>query len=160
MCGIAGVVWSDKDRRSPHGLIQKMTDAIRHRGPDGEGFEERPGVSLGHRRLAIIDLAGGKQPMTNEDGSVWVTFNGEIYNFHELHDDLVAKGHQFKTKSDTETLVHLYEELGERMFAKLRGMFTFAIWDDKKKKLLFARDPYGKKPLVYWKDAEGLRFAS
>jgi asparagine synthase (glutamine-hydrolysing) len=160
MCGIAGVVWNDRDRRTTPGLIQRMTDAIAHRGPDGEGHEERPGMSFGHRRLAIIDLAGGRQPMCNEDGSVWVTFNGEIYNFQELHADLVAKGHTFRTKSDTETLVHLYEELGERMLAKLRGMFAFAIWDEKRRKLLVARDFYGKKPLVYWQNADGFRFAS
>src|SRR6187200_1924445 len=152
MCGIAGVVWSDNERRTTPGLIQRMTDAIAHRGLDGDGHEERPGMSFGHRRLAIIDLAGGRQPMCNEDGSVWVTFNGEIYNFQQLHADLVAKGHQFRTRSDTETLVHLYEELGERMFSRLRGMFSLAIWDEMRQRTLIARDPYGKKPLVYWQN--------
>lgn len=137
-----------------------MSGRMEHRGPDGDGHYERPGVSLGHRRLSIIDLAGGSQPLANEDESVWVTFNGEVYNFHELTDLLQSKGHVFKTRSDTEVLVHLYEEFGPEMVTRLRGMFAFAIWDAKSRTLFLARDRLGQKPLVYWKSAEGFHFAS
>lgn len=160
MCGICGIVWDDAQRPSPSGLLQRMTDRLEHRGPDGSGYFEQPGVSLGHRRLSIIDLAGGTQPLANEDETVWVTFNGEIYNFHELTDLLQAKGHVFKTRSDTEVLVHLYEEYGPEMVTRLRGMFAFAIWDAKDRTLLLARDRLGQKPLVYWHNASGLHFAS
>src|SRR5258708_2474871 len=130
MCGIAVVAWADGIRRSTPGLIQLMTTRLAHRGPDGFGYEERPGASLGHRRLAIIDLEGGKQPLSNETGDVWATFNGEIYNFQELQRDLEKKGHRFRTRCDTEVLVHLYEECGPAMLDSLRGMFAFAIWDE------------------------------
>lgn len=160
MCGICGIVWNDAQRRTPDGLIEQMNDRMQHRGPDGSGYLNEPGVSLGHRRLSIIDLAGGKQPLANEDETVWVTFNGEIYNFHDLTDDLVSRGHQFRTRSDTEVLVHLYEEYGPEMVQRLRGMFAFAIWDKKTRTLMLARDRLGQKPLVYWQDAEGFRFAS
>lgn len=160
MCGIAGVVWQDSTRPVAPALLEAMTNQLAHRGPDGAGFEYFPGAALGHRRLSIIDLAGGRQPLANEDQTVWVTFNGEIYNFADLTNDLLARGHVFRTRSDTEVLVHLYEEYGAAMVAKLRGMFAFVVWDTRRGVLLLARDRLGKKPLVYWHDHEGLRFAS
>ena len=136
-----------------------MAGQISHRGPDAEGFHTAPGVGLAHRRLSIIDVSGGHQPLSNEDESIWITFNGEIYNFAELHDRLGGR-HQFKTRSDTETIVHLYEELGEECFAELRGMFALAIWDGRRKRLILARDRIGKKPLYYSWDGKRLVFAS
>jgi asparagine synthase (glutamine-hydrolysing) len=137
-----------------------MSNAIIHRGPDGEGAYHAPGVALAHRRLAIIDLAGGSQPLGNEDDSIQVVFNGEIYNYRELRQDLERRGHQFATNSDTETLVHLYEEKGDALVNDLRGMFAFAIWDSRQKRLLLARDRLGIKPLYYRLDRERLLFAS
>jgi asparagine synthase (glutamine-hydrolysing) len=137
-----------------------MCNAIAHRGPDDWGTFVEGGVGLGMRRLSIVDLAGGHQPMSNEDGSVIVVFNGEIYNFPSLHDEIVAKGHRFKTRCDTEALVHLYEEYGEGMVARLRGMFAFAIWDRNRRRLLLARDHFGQKPLFYTERAGQLTFAS
>jgi asparagine synthase (glutamine-hydrolysing) len=137
-----------------------MGEAIAHRGPDGDGQWAAPGVGLVHRRLAIIDLAGGRQPLGNEDGSVQVTFNGEIYNYQGLREELLAKGHQLRTNSDTEVLVHLYEEEGERLVERLRGMFAFAIWDAARRRLLLARDRLGIKPLYVYQDAEKLLFGS
>ena len=148
MCGIAGYVTSDETAdHSP--LLRQMTDAIRHRGPDDDGFFIAPGVGLGVRRLSIVDLPGGHQPIANEDGTVHVVFNGEIYNYVELRADLEKRGHRLTTHSDTETLVHLYEEHGVDMLRFLRGMFAFAIWDARKKMLFLARDRLGKKPLNY-----------
>jgi asparagine synthase (glutamine-hydrolysing) len=141
-------------------VLKAMTDALIHRGPDDEGFYISGEVGLGHRRLSIIDLAAGHQPMTNEDSTVWVVFNGEIYNFIELQRYLESKGHQFKTRSDTEVIVHLYEEVGEECFAKLRGMFAIAIWDGRQKKLILARDRVGKKPLYYHYDGSRVAFGS
>jgi asparagine synthase (glutamine-hydrolysing) len=135
-----------------------MCDRLRHRGPDGEGYYCASGVALGHRRLSIIDVNGGSQPMGNEDGSIQVVFNGEIYNFLELRRDLVEKGHRFLTRSDTEVLVHLYEEVGERLPEYLNGMFAFAIWDSRRKELFLARDRFGKKPLYYANAVAGTRF--
>jgi asparagine synthase (glutamine-hydrolysing) len=138
-----------------------MTRALAHRGPDGEGVEILGPAALGHRRLSIIDLSpAGRQPLSNEDGSVWITFNGEIYNFHELRAFLEAKGHVFRSRTDTECLVHLYEEEGEELVARLRGMFAFAIWDAKRRRLLLARDRAGEKPLHYRDDLDAFRFAS
>lgn len=132
---------------------------MRHRGPDDEGFFSQPGIGLGFRRLSIIDLEGGHQPLSNEDGTVWIAFNGEIYNFQDLNRRYLA-GHRFRTRSDTETIVHLYEELGETCFAELCGMFAIALWDGRKKKLVLARDRIGKKPLFYSWDGRRLIFGS
>ncbi len=126
-----------------------MAQVLVHRGPDGEGFHFDDRIGLAHRRLSIIDLEGGKQPLSNEDGTIWVTFNGEIYNYVELRDQLLQKGHTFKTSSDTEVIVHLYEERGEECFSLLRGMFAIALWDSKRRRLVLGRDRLGKKPLYY-----------
>lgn len=137
-----------------------MCDEIRHRGPDDEGFHVDGQCAIGMRRLSIIDLAGGHQPISNEDGSVWVVFNGEIYDYQDLRRDLIARGHRFTTNSDTETLVHLYEQDGIAGIARLRGMFAFAIWDSNKRRLLVTRDRFGKKPLYYTQTAAGFYFGS
>jgi asparagine synthase (glutamine-hydrolysing) len=137
-----------------------MGRSIAHRGPDAEGFLNEPGLGLVHRRLSIIDLSGGSQPLGNEDGSVQVVFNGEIYNFQEVRRGLEARGHRFRTNSDTEILVHLYEDEGERLVERLRGMFTFALWDRPNRRLLLARDRLGIKPLYVFRDAEKLLFGS
>jgi asparagine synthase (glutamine-hydrolysing) len=158
MCGIAGYVASTAPANQ--GTVQRMCDQIRHRGPDDEGFYADRQCALGMRRLSIIDLAGGHQPISNEDGSIWVVFNGEIYDFQELRRDLIARGHRFATNSDTETLVHLYEDEGVAGITKLRGMFAYAIWDSRKKKLLLARDRFGKKPLYYTQVRQGFYFGS
>lgn len=153
MCGICGIFEPDRDTIIDRGVVKAMADTLDHRGPDDEGFYCGPGIGLGHRRLSIIDLAGGHQPLANEDESIWIVFNGEIYNFQELNQRYLGSGHKFRTRSDTETIVHLYEELGEACFAELRGMFTIALWDARKNKLLLARDRIGKKPLFYsWAD--------
>lgn len=142
--------------------LKPMADAIAHRGPDGEGYfvDEEEGIGLAHRRLAIIDLAGGDQPIGNEDGSIQIVFNGEIYNFQELRQQLIARGHTFQTHSDTETIVHLYEEYGRELVEHLRGMFAFALWDGKRRVLLLARDRLGQKPLYFSFDDERLLFGS
>ena len=141
--------------------LKAMADAIAHRGPDADGFfVDDDGVGLAHRRLSIIDLAGGDQPIGNEDGSIQIVFNGEIYNYQELRSRLESKGHVFRTHSDTETIVHLYEELGRDLVNELRGMFAFALWDSNKRVLLLARDHFGQKPLYYSFDGERLLFGS
>jgi asparagine synthase (glutamine-hydrolysing) len=165
MCGIAGAVWTDAEKAVERGTLQRMIDVLRHRGPDDEGvyvadLHAGAGVALAHRRLAIIDVAGGKQPLSNEDDSVWVVFNGEIYNFRELRRRLEAAGHRFRTQSDTEVLVHLYEDEGPEFLTQLNGMFALAIWDAKRRQLLLARDRLGKKPLVYRHEPGRLLFAS
>jgi len=159
MCGIAGIVALDNRAVSPE-EIRAMCAALAHRGPDDEGFYFRPNVGLGMRRLSIIDLATGQQPISNEDGSVWVVFNGEIYNFQELRADLEARGHRFRTATDTEAIVHLYEERGARCVEELRGMFAFAIWDEQRRQLVLARDRLGIKPLYYTESGGQLVFAS
>ena len=137
-----------------------MCDAIRHRGPDDSGYHVAPGVAIGMRRLSIIDVAGGHQPMTNEDGTIHVVFNGEIYNYQPLRDRLLAGRHRLTTRSDTETLVHLYEDHGTALARELRGMYGFAIWDDRRQRLLVVRDRLGIKPMYYWSTGEGVAFAS
>jgi asparagine synthase (glutamine-hydrolysing) len=158
MCGIAGQLL--RERKVELADIRWMCDRMRHRGPDDEGYHLDGACGLGMRRLSIIDLDNGHQPISNEDGTVWVVFNGEIYNFQELRADLIRAGHRFRTNSDTETLVHLYEEEGTGGIAKLRGMFAYAIWDSKDRSLLLVRDRFGKKPLYYALASPGLYFAS
>lgn len=160
MCGITGVLYSDRHRAADRRILQAMGDAIAHRGPDGEGFFKASNVGLVHRRLAIIDLAGGDQPIANEDESVQVVFNGEIYNYPELRASLESRGHVFRTNSDTEVLVHLYEDHGADLVKHLRGMFAFALWDARKRSLLLARDHLGQKPLFIYRDSEKLLFGS
>ena len=147
MCGIAGFVGARADMQE---ILQKMTDRIAHRGPDGEGHYIDGPVALGHRRLSIIDLEGGRQPMFNEDGSLAVVFNGEIYNFQPLREELIAAGHTFATRCDTEVLLHGYEQWGRELLTRLRGMFTFALWDKNSQTLFCARDHFGIKPLYYY----------
>jgi asparagine synthase (glutamine-hydrolysing) len=160
MCGIAGILYADPNRPVPDERLRAMGDAIAHRGPDGDGYWNEPGVGLVHRRLAIIDLVSGDQPIGNEDGSVQVVFNGEIFNYHELRAALEARGHRLRTQSDTEVLVHLFEDEGERLVERLRGMFAFALWDRANRRLLLARDRLGINPLYVYRDAEKLLFAS
>lgn len=142
------------------GLLQRMADSLRHRGPDGEGFYTALGVGFGFRRLSIIDLETGAQPIANEDHTVIVVGNGEIYNFEELREELIAAGHRFRTRSDIEVVVHLYEQHGTGCLSRLRGMFAFALWDARRHRLLLARDRFGIKPLVYAETPEGLYFGS
>src|SRR3989454_542389 len=159
MCGISGIYRFDGgpiDRE----LLGRMTSVIQHRGPDGAGSYVADGIGLGHRRLSIIDLAGGSQPMTNEDQSLHLIFNGEIYNFVELRDELVQQGHVFKTRSDTEVIVHGYEEWGLECVNRFNGMFAFALWDSKRKRLFLARDHLGVKPLYYVDLSDRFLFAS
>src|SRR5271168_81363 len=158
MCGIAGIVGNDCRLQAQ--TIHAMCEAIVYRGPDDEGIFVKDGVGMGMRRLSIIDLAGGHQPVFNEDRSVWVVFNGEIYNFQELRQELEAHGHHFSTHTDTEVIVHLYEDLGEDCVLKLRGMFAFALYDQTDRRLLLARDRLGKKPLHYALHDGQLFFAS
>ncbi len=181
MCGIAGAAWNESQKTLEPDTLQRMIDVLRHRGPDGEGsycndcavsggedefsgrkMNQSPGcgVALGHRRLAIIDVAGGQQPLSNEDNTVWIVFNGEVYNFRDLRRRLEAAGHRFRTHSDTETIVHLYEEHGVECFKHLNGMFALAIWDARRRQLILARDRLGKKPLVYRREPGRLLFAS
>ncbi len=160
MCGIVGIVHRDAERPVDPTIIRTMCDAIRHRGPDDDGVLVRGPVGLGMRRLSIIDLAGGRQPMTNEDGSKVIVFNGEIYNYRELRPGLLGRGHVLRTHSDTETIVHLYEELGPRAVGRFRGMFAFAVWDADARSLFLARDRFGIKPLYYVTAPWGLAFAS
>ncbi len=182
LCGIVGVYHRKGGVTDPANLI-KMTRKLIHRGPDEEGYflnatelnsnkldapvrligrRSGPGgyVGLGHRRLSIIDLSSGQQPLSNEDGTIWITFNGEIYNYQDLMTQLKERGHRFKTNSDTETILHAYEEWGEKSVQYLRGMFAFGIWDENKQQLFLARDRLGKKPLYFYKTGEQLIFAS
>ncbi len=161
MCGIAGIF----DFRGPGDidrcLLYRMTEIIAHRGPDGDGFHFAPGIGLGHRRLAIVDLVTGDQPQFNEDGTVCIIFNGEIYNFQPLMAELTALGHAFRTRSDTEVIVHAWEEWGEACLDRFNGMFAFALWDARQQALFLARDRLGEKPLYYSMLGDGrLLFAS
>lgn len=159
MCGIAGV-WERRGRPVDRETLVEMTRVLAHRGPDGEGIHVDGAVGLGHRRLSIIDLEGGAQPLANEDGSVWTVFNGEIYNYRELVPDLEARGHVFKTHSDTEVIVHAYEEYGLDFLDKLNGMFAIALWDGPRRRMLLARDRLGIKPLIFSLTPERLLFGS
>src|SRR6202041_2139889 len=160
MCGIAGVVGNEQGAQFAV-LIERMTAALDHRGPDSHGVKDFGSCVLGNTRLAIVDLSErGRMPMCNEDASVWITYNGECYNAHELRSQLVSQGHRFRSTTDTEVIVHLYEEYGERCVEHLRGMFAFAIWDTRAKKLLLARDRLGIKPLYYATDSQKIIFAS
>ena len=160
MCGISGVFECDQARTVSREVISRMNDSLRHRGPDEEGIFVDRGIGLGHRRLSIIDVAGGHQPISNEDGTVWVLLNGEIYNYRDLYRELSANGHSFKTRSDTEAIVHLYEECGDQCFSRLRGMFAIAIWDSRQRRLILARDRVGKKPLYFAAERKKLTFGS
>jgi asparagine synthase (glutamine-hydrolysing) len=149
MCGITGIVDLTQKRGINQNLLRDMNDRLVHRGPDGCGFHFEPGVGFGHRRLSIIDIGGGAQPMFNEDSSVVITYNGEIYDFADLQEELIAAGHQFRTRCDTEVIVHAWEEWGEACLQHLHGMFAFAIWDRNRQTTFIARDRFGKKPLYY-----------
>lgn len=157
MCGICGKV-------SPVGVRSEelwgMLRAIAHRGPDDAGVHVSGHIGIGNCRLSIIDLPGGRQPICNEDETVWIVYNGEIYNYRRLRRDLEGRGHIFRTESDTEVIVHLYEEFGEKCVDRLSGMFAFAIWDETEQKLVLARDRIGQKPLFYAEDGEDFLFAS
>lgn len=171
MCGITGIVYNDGCRVEPD-VLERMTNALQHRGPDDEGIfiaqssnlkaqNPKINVGFGHRRLSIIDLSeNGRQPMTNEDGSIWITYNGEIYNFKKLKKELTNHGHVFSSNSDTEVIIHGYEQYGEDIFNKLNGMFAFGLWDNRKQVLYLVRDRYGQKPLYYWHTSVGIVFAS
>jgi asparagine synthase (glutamine-hydrolysing) len=160
MCGIAGIVNADSSGRVLPEMLRGMCDALVHRGPDDYGEYIDGQVGIGMRRLSIIDLQGGRQPIANEDGTIWVVLNGEIYNYRRLRNDLETHGHRFRTTSDTEVIVHLFEEMGEECVHRLRGMFAFAIWDVRRRALMLARDRLGIKPLYYANLQEGLVFGS
>ena len=183
MCGITGTSWTTREKNVAPRVLRSMTSVLSHRGPDDAGgyhsdlprksflFDDESqwadftpgsetGAALGHRRLSIIDLGTGHQPLCNEDGTIWIAFNGEIYNYQELRSELVQQGHQFKTESDTEVIVHLYEEQGTACVERLRGMFAFGIWDERRQRLFLARDRMGQKPLFYREEPGRLSFAS
>ena len=159
MCGFVGFK-NTPEVASPENVIKAMADRIIHRGPDDADYYVDGDVSLGFRRLSIIDLEGGRQPLLNEDGTKVLVFNGEIYNFQSLREDLLQKGHVFKTRTDSETILHGYEEYGKEILQKLRGMFAFVIWDSVKKELFGARDIFGIKPFYYYKNGDQFFFGS
>ncbi len=157
MCGIAGIFGT----LDPEGQdIAAMLRALAHRGPDGEGIHRESGAVLGHRRLSIIDLEGGRQPLRNAEGTIWLVCNGEIYNYVELRQQLEARGHRFVTHSDCEVIIGLYEAYGDRLLEHLRGMFAFALWDSRKQRLLAARDHLGQKPFFYVAQPQRFAFGS
>lgn len=161
MCGICGKIHTDRQHRADPVLVERMCSALRHRGPDDSGVHVAGRAGLGHCRLSIIDLSSaGHQPMCNEDERVWVVHNGEVYNYPELREELRSRGHVFRSDTDTEVIVHLYEEMGPQCVTRLRGMFAFALWDERTQELFCARDRAGKKPFVYAETAEGFVFAS
>ncbi len=160
MCGITGFIDKKQSYEDAEELIDKMCQNIRHRGPDEQGTWVGDGIALGMRRLSIIDLDGGHQPIWNEDRSILIVFNGEIYNYRDLQRTLQRHGHSFRTDSDTEVIVHAYEEYGDECVKHLRGMFAFALWDRTRQRLLVARDRIGKKPLHYYWDGHRLIFGS
>src|SRR5262245_49395965 len=159
MCGLAGIVHFDPRQHVDLDRLRRMREVLSHRGPDGFGLFTDGNVGLAHRRLAIVDVStAGEQPMTNEDGSVWIAFNGEIYNHAAIRPRLEARGHRYRSRCDTETIIHLYEEEGPALVCQLRGMFAFAIWDKRKRKLLLGRDRLGIKPLYYTSTGSELIF--
>jgi asparagine synthase (glutamine-hydrolysing) len=161
MCGICGIFLLDPGAEAERHQLQQMNWTMTHRGPDDEGYYVSGPVGLGMRRLSIIDLPGGRQPIANEDETIWIVFNGEIYNYPELRSELLAKGHSFRTHSDTEVIVHLYEEMGKDCVTRLNGMFAFALWDSKQRSLFLARDRLGIKPLFYsYEPGQAFYFAS
>ncbi|MGA7928923.1 MAG: asparagine synthase (glutamine-hydrolyzing) [Candidatus Sulfotelmatobacter sp.] len=160
MCGIAGIFEFGRDAHVDSVVLRRMCDVIAHRGPDDDGIFTQGKVGLGMRRLSIVDLATGHQPLSNEDGSIWIVFNGEIYNHRALREHLIIRGHLYRTQSDTETIVHLYEEYGKDCVQHLRGMFAFAIWDARRKSLFIARDRLGIKPLYYRLASHNFLFGS
>ena len=160
MCGITGIINFDKEQGINSSVLKNMSDSIIHRGPDDEGFYINRNIGLGFRRLSIIDLEAGHQPMANENDTIHIVFNGEIYNYLENRILLQKKGYIFKTDSDTEVIVHLYEEYGENCLKYLRGMFAFAIWDNNKQQLFCARDRFGIKPFYYYLDNSKMVFGS
>src|SRR5439155_10265322 len=160
MCGIAGKFNFNLDRPIDRECLTSMTSVIAHRGPDSEGFYTGPGIALGFRRLSIIDLSTGDQPIANEDGTICVIFNGEIYNFADVRSDLMACGHRFRTNTDTEVIVHAYEQWGDAAVDRFRGMFAFALWDEPNRRLLLVRDRLGVKPLYYCATRHGVTFGS
>ncbi len=162
MCGINGVYNYRDLKPVQKSLFMRMRDTLAHRGPDDRGLYvyDKAGIALGHRRLSIIDLETGHQPMSNEDGTIWLVFNGEIYNFLDLRRELLSLGHLFKTNSDTETIIHSYEEWGVNSFSRFNGMYAFALWDERNHTLTLARDPFGIKPLYYWDNGHSLIFGS
>ena len=160
MCGICGVLELENGRGVTREHIEAMAQKLVHRGPDDAGYYLNPPIALGFRRLSIVDLSGGHQPMSNEDGTVWIVFNGEIYNHASIRPDLERRGHRYSTRSDTETILHLYEEYGDDCVHHLRGMFSFAIWDSLKRRLFCARDRLGIKPFYYAISQGRFAFAS
>ncbi len=160
MCGICGHLILNQGKRADRKLIEKMNTTLTHRGPDSAGYYVKGNIGIGMRRLAVIDVAGGQQPMGNEDGTLWAVCNGEIYNFRELRTELERKGHRFTTKSDTETILHGYEQWGDEALPRLNGMFALVLWDEKKGRLLLARDRMGKKPLYWHVSSAGLLWGS
>lgn len=161
MCGIAGIFSFNQNAPVTSEQIKKMTEAIRHRGPDDDGIYVNGAIGLGHRRLAIIDLSpDGHQPMAGPDGATWIIYNGELYNYRELRAELKARGHQFKSQSDTEVILHAYQEYGPQCLARFNGMFALALWDERQQRLFLARDRFGIKPLYFYRTAHQLLFAS
>jgi len=160
MCGIAGLIDLRDRRPVDQSFLQPMVEAIRHRGPDDLGFHVEPGLGLGACRLSIIDIAGGHQPISNEDGTIWVAFNGELFDYPEIRQSLLARGHTLKTRCDTEAIVHLWEDHGEQLFDRLRGQFAFALWDARQRCLILARDRAGISPLYWSRQDDWLLFGS
>src|SRR6266550_548040 len=160
MCGIAGIVATDCLAPDDWARAIAMRDVMRYRGPDGAGLHVEEQAVLAHRRLSIVDLAGGHQPLSNENGAVWITYNGEIYNHRDVRAELEAAGHAYRTRSDTETIVHAYEEWGDDCVHRFRGMFAFALWDAGARRLLLARDRLGVKPLYWARAGDRFLFAS
>src|SRR5713226_7961003 len=161
MCGICGLLCLDGESNVAESVLRQMNTVQRHRGPDDEGYLCEAGVGFGFSRLAILDLTpAGHQPMSNEDGTVWLIFNGEIYNFQELVPQLEQAGHQFRSRSDSEVIIHGYEQWGTACVERFNGMFAFAIWDSRKRRIFIARDRLGVKPLYYWSDGKHFAFGS